>query len=151
MGLYFEYSTPQAMPSLAPESPVLTPVPCVVRRLPFIERPAPLRYDVAFVAMSLAFFAEKFVLPWVASHAPLAPLLAMILAVAYFTGPGPSLMATALCAVYMELFLFIPAGLGGNSAEVDNTRLLFFVMLGTLASWLSHRWCRSTVTLRDRE
>lgn len=151
MGLYFEYSKAQAMSPLAPETSVLSPVPPAVRRLPFVERPAPLRYGVAFLLMSLAFFAEKFALPWVASHAPLAPLLALILALTYFTGAGPSIMATFLGAIYMELFLFMPAGLGGEIARIDDTRLVFFVMLGSLASWLGNRWRRSTTTLRDRE
>ena len=141
----------QATPVILAESSVPSILSPTVRRLPLIERPAQLRYGVAFLSISLTFFAEKFALPWIALHAPLTPLLALILALAFYAGAGPSLMATVLGAVYMQVFLFMPASLGGDATKVDNTRLLFFVLLGTLASWLSDQWRRSNATLRDRE
>lgn len=122
-----------------------------VRRLSFIERPAPLRYLIAFISITLVLFAEKILTPWSALHAPLGPLLAMILALAYYVGAGPILMATAIGAVYIELFFSSPKNWIGDSVDVDHTRLFDFVMLGTFESWLSHQWHKSIGALRDRE
>ncbi len=144
----------EALPFTARESSILPFASAVATPPPpllLVQRAAWLRYTVAWVLVGVVFFGVKTFLPTIALKAPLAPLLAIILALAYYLGGGPSFLATVVGALLMQLFLLTPRAQAGEYGSVNQLRLIFFLLLGGLTSWLGGRWHRSSATLRDRE
>lgn len=120
--------------------------------LPFSQRRPAVRYAFSMAAMSVAFLAMQMTLPpSLADRVLIAPLLAVVLALGYYAGPGPSFLATLLGAILIDAVYFTPGTVLIRNTGSENLRLGFFVSLGTLASWISHRWHQRNEILRDRE
>jgi signal transduction histidine kinase/CheY-like chemotaxis protein len=118
---------------------------------PLIQRGAPLRYAMGLGATLLIFFVVSWLAPFVMQHVPFAPFLALVIAVAYLAGPGPALAATVLGTLLVG-WNITASGRSSFESTLDvRVRLAFFVALGTFISWISERWRRANVELRDRE
>ena len=139
----------QASSLIAPPASVPQPGPRPAARIPFIQRPAAVRYTVSAVVVTIACIVGRTV-PIIAKNAPFSPALAAILTLAYLAGAGPTLLATFLGAALLAAAHVIADIKAGSEWSYD-LRLLSFTSLGVLASWISSQWQMRTSILRDRE
>jgi K+-sensing histidine kinase KdpD len=95
--------------------------------------PAARRYGVAVLSVSAAFALTRALWPWVDPH-PTPLFLAAVVLSAFYAGPGPSLLATALAALVVDYF-FIPPTAGIELSVDSAVRTGVFVSAGLLISW----------------
>ena len=105
----------------------------------------------AVTPISVAIIALVVVVPSLGKNAPFAPLLGMVLAIAYWLGPGPALFATISAALLADALLITPGKFLFTNPPEDNLRILLFICVGSFMSWISARWHQATAALVDRE
>jgi signal transduction histidine kinase/ActR/RegA family two-component response regulator len=110
-----------------------------------------LRYGLAIVLVSAIFLAEYFAFRSFSERTPFELMLAGVIAVSYFVGAGPSLLAAVLGTLLVDLFIFGHGTLLFGNTAGDNIWLLVFLALGVFVSWISDRWHKANIALRDRE
>ncbi|MGZ4826706.1 MAG: PAS domain S-box protein [Terriglobales bacterium] len=112
---------------------------------------SPFRYGFAAVMILLA-SGITWVIPALHSQNPGALMLTAIVLSALYAGLGPSLLATAISAIIIDLY-FVPPHPAQilPTAVSDVVRLLVFLMLALIVSSLSDKRRRAERRLRQRE
>lgn len=94
-----------------------------------------LRYGVAALAVGVMLVVKVLLDPWIAAQPPFLLLAGALVVSAWFGGPGPGLLATALGALGAD-YLFLPPEGSFTGLAVAFWWLLLFTLQGLLISSL---------------
>lgn len=95
------------------------------------------RYGAALLAVAVGFLPHSGVLGWTPGAVYFLFLYPAVFVGAWYGGPGPGLMATALATLLALLFVIPPYGSPTLAEPTDALRLVIFALLGTGFSLLS--------------
>jgi PAS domain S-box-containing protein len=94
-------------------------------------------YAVAVVLIAAALLIRWSLEPWLGEHVPYLLFFPAILLAAWWGGPGPGILATALSAVAVMYFVLPPDGLAVAAADIVS--LTLFVATGAGIAWINHQ------------
>jgi PAS domain S-box-containing protein len=95
------------------------------------------RYGIAVAAVGLALVIKLLLDPLIGEETPFLLFFAAVMAVAYFGGLGPGLVATGLAALVAWYFFLFPLYSFRLESFGQGLRLVVFVLEGTFVSLLS--------------
>jgi len=95
------------------------------------------RYGIAVAAVGLALVIKLLLDPLIGEETPFLLFFAAVMAVAYFGGLGPGLVATGLAALVAWYFFLFPLYSFRLESFGQGLRLVLFVLEGTFISLLS--------------
>jgi PAS domain S-box-containing protein len=95
------------------------------------------RYGIAVAAVGLALVIKLLLDPLIGEETPFLLFFAAVMAVAYFGGLGPGLVATGLAALVAWYFFLFPFYSFRVESFGEGLRLVVFVLEGTFVSLLS--------------
>ena len=95
------------------------------------------RYGIGVAAVGLALVIKLLLDPLIGEETPFLLFFAAVMAVAYFGGLGPGLVATGLAALVAWYFFLFPLYSFRLESFGQGLRLVMFVLEGTFVSLLS--------------